>query len=552
MAHLVQNDFSTKRNNKLPSLPKLTGPGKVKTSTPLAQLTNRGLANIPQLNNNNLNFQPQSDILATTSSNTTPWVGPRVYNDWNSNRLNFNRTRQQQGQIKVKINETKTVMLTVMAQEGSPPITFTNVLDTFFKGNMRDLGPKLKGARMIRQDKGLHLLTFNSKKESDDFTEKFKVSQYLNDGAGTSFSGKVIPKEMGKTITLYPIPFELENSQINNICHDELRIETPLKVTYGHHRNYPNLLNGFLHLKLRESEIQGLPEVLFINERPVTVLKPGEKLYRPCKICLSRKHEMPVCPHLEEMLQRGEKRKKRMQDAEVILLDENNDVFRETSVFSPDTTEDGVSVNLRKRGNTGSKTEENIAKHLKGQPIMEVKETIEDNVTTNSNRIKKLTKHIEEELESRDPTRIGKIQHLFQVHRGLTPEWALEVEDECREENAQNDTTKSASVSTDTSIENTRDRNDSTFNEGKRLYIQDNYDEMESLKEEIATADQHEKSLNKHTLDKADMDGIVNIAWCNYVTNSEKIGSKDKYLKEDALDQVNQEYKNTESSDGDE
>ena len=241
-----------------------------------------------------------------------------------------------------------------------------------------------------------------------------------------------------------------------------------------------------------------------------------------------------------------------MQDAEVILLDENNDVFRETSVFSPDTKEDGVSVNLRKRGNTGSKTEENIAKHLKGQPIMEVKETIEDNLTTNSNRIKKLTKHIEEELESRDPTRIGKIQHLFQVHRGLTPEWALEVEDECREENAQNDTTKSASVSTDTSIENTRDRNDSTFNEGKRLYIQDNYDEMESLEEEIATEDQHEKSLNKHSLDKADMDGIVNIAWCSYVTNSEKTDSKEKYLKQDAMDQENQESKNTESSDGDE
>ena len=94
----------------------------------------------------------------------------------------------------------------------------------------------------------MHLLTFKTKNDCQQFTERFKVAQHMNNGGGTAFSGIVVPKEFRKIITLYLIPFEVDDEQVNRICEKELKIGAPLKITYGHHRNYPNLINVFLHL----------------------------------------------------------------------------------------------------------------------------------------------------------------------------------------------------------------------------------------------------------------------------------------------------------------
>ena len=152
---------------------------------------------------------------------------------------------------------------------------------------------------MIRQDKGLHLLTFRNERDCRDFKLRFKEPQNMNDGAGGTFIGKFEEKEEGKQITLYPIPFEFEEQQIISLCEEQLQVERPQKITYGHHRNHPQLRNGFLHLRLKENEIACLPEVIFINNRPVTVLKPGQCLYRPCKFCRGRTHEYDICPHYQ-------------------------------------------------------------------------------------------------------------------------------------------------------------------------------------------------------------------------------------------------------------
>jgi hypothetical protein len=185
----------------------------------------------------------------------------------------------------------------------------------------------------------------------------------MNDGAGGTFIGKVEEKEEGKQITLYPIPFEFEEQQIISLCEEQLQVEKPQKITYGHHRNHPQLRNGFLHLRLKENEIACLPEVILINNRPVTVLKPGQRLYRPCKFCRSRTHEYGMCPHYQRQ-QELEEKKESQERKEAGRIDSNNEVekeetksqynvnmevLKEPSIFSPTKEEECNIMNPRKR-----------------------------------------------------------------------------------------------------------------------------------------------------------------------------------------------------------
>ena len=121
-----------------------------------------------------------------------------------------------------------------------------------------------------------------------------------------------------------------------------------------------------------------LPELFFINDRPGMVLRPGKKLYRSCKICRMRTHEMKMCPQFSEWQLWKEMKVRRIEDGqkecqgdlesieEFVGIQENTDeTTKEKSLFSPAGKRDEAVSNVRKRLNTSHEGADNREKQLK-------------------------------------------------------------------------------------------------------------------------------------------------------------------------------------------
>ena len=103
-------------------------------------------------------------------------------------------------------------------------------------------------------------------------------------------------KDPIRSLTFFPIPAELSDADVKDIVENTLKIGVMENCSWGTHRN-TQFRNGFVHVRVRTPLAEvALPDRMYINERSITILKEGEKLFRPCPLCTQRNHEVRKCP----------------------------------------------------------------------------------------------------------------------------------------------------------------------------------------------------------------------------------------------------------------
>ena len=87
-----------------------------------------------------------------------------------------------------------------------------------------------------------------------------------------------------QSLTLYPVPFGMTEADTTELLTNELKNGEVVQVKQGTHNLLKHIRNGFIHIKTQDINMERLPDHVLINNRIVTILKPGQNLTRPCGV----------------------------------------------------------------------------------------------------------------------------------------------------------------------------------------------------------------------------------------------------------------------------
>ena len=217
-------------------------------------------------------------------------------------------------------DETRSVRMTIIPPPNSieelhrgdtrpKPVPLAHIINCFKGGSLSRFGAGLQGLFSIMFN--VYKVTFRT-----DAMAKEMVDTFINETTGRGNSDDEIFqfqisdfKDPIKTLTFYPIPVEFSEVQLRELIEDTLELGTVETCSWGRHRETPDWRNGFVHVRIR-TKLQDIPDRVYINKRPVTILKDNQRLYRPCPLCNLRTHEIKFCPsffHFEHFLLEKEK-----------------------------------------------------------------------------------------------------------------------------------------------------------------------------------------------------------------------------------------------------
>ena len=120
---------------------------------------------------------------------------------------------------------------------------------------------KLVGILSYNNAQKIYTVTFNSKtteKEMDEFLKTLKMYCKLSYHININFNYHLEIRWVSKTITLYPIPFDIMTSLIQQITKNWGKQEA---FNFGRHKKYSFLRNPYLHLRFTDLQID-------YNQRP--------------------------------------------------------------------------------------------------------------------------------------------------------------------------------------------------------------------------------------------------------------------------------------------
>ena len=161
------------------------------------------------------------------------------------------------------------------------PTQLSSILNCFEIGSMRQYKDQIDGIMKISFN--VFKVTFCTETFATVFLERFPrpTTGYGNDEDDVfeftvdSFMGKI------ESLTLYPIPVETGEMELCEFMQENWKIGKIESFTWGRHKNHKQWKNGFVHVKVRELN-PDTPDRMKINGRPVTILREGQKLHRPC------------------------------------------------------------------------------------------------------------------------------------------------------------------------------------------------------------------------------------------------------------------------------
>ena len=155
---------------------------------------------------------------------------------------------------------------------------------------------KLFGISTYNYAQKIYTVTFNSKtteKEMDDFLKLFENVLQIELPDKTSISITAWRSRWAsKIVTLYPIPFDISTSLIQEITKNWGKLEA---FNFGRHKKFSFLRNPYLHLRFTDLQTDYIPETIKINDRYITVILPGEENINRCNYCKSKNHCIEQC-----------------------------------------------------------------------------------------------------------------------------------------------------------------------------------------------------------------------------------------------------------------
>nr|XP_002119413.2 uncharacterized protein zf(cchc)-6 [Ciona intestinalis] len=104
-----------------------------------------------------------------------------------------------------------------------------------------------------------------------------------------------LPTPPLEVVTLHPVPCFVEESKIKKLV-EQNKWGIVNNMSFGFHRNFKDIKNGWLNLYFENLNVNNLPKVAKICGKWATVTRPGESHLPLCRFCKERGHVQTRCP----------------------------------------------------------------------------------------------------------------------------------------------------------------------------------------------------------------------------------------------------------------
>ena len=197
-----------------------------------------------------------------------------------------------------KVNEENSILMRLLCEDKDIKLDVNFFLELFLpNGFFHHYLENLYGVSTFNFQKSIFQVTFT--KETHISIINYLLSHYEEKQQIITKTGIKIylmtkkPEPPARRITLYPMPFNITDDLIKDICQDWGKIRN---YEYGRHKICPQIRNPYLHIFIKDPLLHNIPSIITINEKSVTVTIEGQERKPRCIYCKSTTHLIEACP----------------------------------------------------------------------------------------------------------------------------------------------------------------------------------------------------------------------------------------------------------------
>ena len=133
----------------------------------------------------------------------------------------------------------------------------------------------------------------STKQHKKELLEKFQQESVILSPSGHRIKISAKTPTKISTITLHPMPHGINSQILSKITSGW---GTLVSFQYGRHKLIPNFRNSFLHIKIKDPNLEAIPERIVVNKHYVSVMKQTETHIQRCGFCKLKGHKANECP----------------------------------------------------------------------------------------------------------------------------------------------------------------------------------------------------------------------------------------------------------------
>ena len=200
--------------------------------------------------------------------------------------------------------QTRTLVIQVLGIE-NPSIDH---LVHGFQEQIEEYKAQIEGIRFYNYKEGKFLVTF--KQVDNIMLGKTRELVHVVCSKGyTTPDGLTlkseIPQQPADMITLFPVPFEMEDSHIRIL--EKKGWGKIDRIQYGKLKHYPNIKNGYVNIFIKEPAYMRIENQVNLMGHWLSVTTPYNRHLPMCRFCKVRGHELEQCPKLEKRKEKEQK-----------------------------------------------------------------------------------------------------------------------------------------------------------------------------------------------------------------------------------------------------
>ena len=205
-----------------------------------------------------------------------------------------------------KVNEENSILMRLLCEDKDIKLDVNFFLELFLpNGFFHHYLENLYGVSTFNFQKSIFQITFT--KDTHISIINYLLSHYEEKQQIIAKTGTKIylmtkkPEPPARRITLYPMPFNINDELIKDICQDWGEIRN---YEFGRHKICPQIRNPYLHIFIKDPLLHNIPSIITINEKSVTVTIEGQERKPRCIYCKSTTHLIESCPKKPKKIQK--------------------------------------------------------------------------------------------------------------------------------------------------------------------------------------------------------------------------------------------------------
>ena len=197
-----------------------------------------------------------------------------------------------------KVKDEKTILMRIQCENKDVKLDVNFFLEMFLpNGFFNHYLENLYGVSTFNYQKSIFQVTFTKETHEtiiDYFLNHYKERKEILTKTGIKiYLTTKKPDPPARRITLYPMPFNVSDELIQEICKEWGKIRN---YEFGRHKICPQIRNPYLHIFITDPIMHNIPSIISVNERSISVNIEGQEKKARCIYCKSTTHLIESCP----------------------------------------------------------------------------------------------------------------------------------------------------------------------------------------------------------------------------------------------------------------